>query len=37
LKFYAGSGTAFRPFGIQRRHTKVSLPVLSPTPQAIAS
>jgi V/A-type H+-transporting ATPase subunit I len=37
LKFYVGSGTAFRPFGIQRRHTKVSLPVLSPTPQAIAS
>jgi V/A-type H+-transporting ATPase subunit I len=37
LKFYAGSGTAFRPFGIRRKHTKVSLPVLSATPQAIAS
>jgi len=37
LKFYAGSGTAFMPFGIQRRHTKVSLPVLSPTLQPIAS
>jgi vacuolar-type H+-ATPase subunit I/STV1 len=37
LKFYAGSGTAFRPFGIQRRYTKAPLPALSPTPHAIAS
>ena len=36
LKFYAGSGTAFKPFGLERKHTKVSLPVFRPIPQAIA-
>jgi V/A-type H+-transporting ATPase subunit I len=36
LKFYAGSGTAFKPFGFERKHTKVSLPVLRPIPQTIA-
>jgi V/A-type H+-transporting ATPase subunit I len=36
LKFYAGSGTAFKPFGLERKHTKVSLPALRPIPQTIA-
>jgi V/A-type H+-transporting ATPase subunit I len=36
LKFYTGSGTSFRPFGMQRRYTKAPSPALSLTPQATA-
>jgi V/A-type H+-transporting ATPase subunit I len=32
LKFYGGSGTAFRPFGIQRTYTKVAESALAPVP-----
>jgi len=27
LKFYSGSGTPFKPFGIQRTYTRVSVAV----------
>jgi len=34
LKFYSGSGVAFKPFGIQRTYTSLGSPVVAPTPEA---
>jgi V/A-type H+-transporting ATPase subunit I len=34
LKFYSGSGVAFKPFGIQRTYTSLGGPVVAPIPEA---
>ncbi|WP_455286350.1 V-type ATPase 116kDa subunit family protein, partial [[Eubacterium] cellulosolvens] len=36
LKFYSGSGVAFKPFGMERTYTRLGNPVVRPIPQATA-